>query len=336
MSAIAGFITLLLVLAQDAGSGADSARTTPEETIRRVAIVGASVSAGFGVVVEVRQEEEPGHAKGMIAMKDVLMAADGEAEVTYLDLSSHLFFSRPREFARSAVERTLAWKPDLVLAVDFLFWFAYGYRAEDSRLDSLRTGLALLDELAATGVPMVIGELPDLEGIRSFVITEGQIPDGTTIREANRIINAWASERGNVGVVPIAGLSESLRQSGELVVGDYEWNRQGTKRDLIAADQLHPTFDGLVCLVQAMEVTARGIEAPGGRLPPLDLEVEEVLVRLRARRVAPRRRLRRGGEAGLVVSTSRAGPGAGPGPAGNPLVRSRTRPPCVRRGSRAT
>ncbi|MED6306940.1 MAG: hypothetical protein VX563_02950 [Planctomycetota bacterium] len=336
MGAIAGFITVLLVLAQDAGTGEDPPPRIPEQTIGKVAIVGASVSAGFGVVVEVRQEGEPGHAKEMIAMKDVLMAADGEAEVTYLDLSSHLFFSRPREFARSAIDRTLAWKPDLVLAVDFLFWFAYGYRAEDSRLDSLRVGLALLDELAATGVPMVIGELPDLEGIRSFVITEGQIPDGTTIREANRIINAWASERGNVGVVPIAGLSESLRQSGELVVGDYEWNREGTKRDLIAADQLHPTFDGLVCLVQAMEVAARDIEAPGGRLPPLDLEVEEVLVRLRARRVAPRRRLRRGGKAGLVISTSRAGPGAGPGPAGNPLVRWRTRPPCVRRGSRAT
>ena len=336
MGAIAGFITLLLVLAQDAGTGQETSPRVPQRTVGKVAIVGASVSAGFGVVVELMDEEGPGHSKGMIAMKDVLMAADGEAEVTYLDLSSHLFFSRPREFARSAIDRTLAWKPDLVLAVDFLFWFAYGYRPEGRRLDSLRVGLALLDELAATGVPMVIGELPDLEGIRSFVITEGQIPEGATIREANRIINDWASGRDNVGVVPIAGLSEELRQSGELVVGNYEWNREGTTQDLIAADKLHPTFDGLVCLVQAMEVTARGIEAPGGRLPPLDLEVEEVLVRMRARRIAPRRRARRGGEGGLVISTSRAGPGAGPGPAGNRLVRWRTRPPCVRRGSRAT
>ena len=287
MCSLVSLLAAVTMLGQEApGAGTSVA---DQEIVERVAIIGASVSAGFGIVVEIEEEDSGDHSKTMIAMKDVLMVADGDADPAYLDLSSHLFFSRPREFAESAIDRTLSWKPDLVLAIDFLFWFAYGYLPEDQRLASLELGLDMLDKLAATGIPLVIGELPDLEGIESFVIRPGQIPTRETVLSGNLMIEQWASERENVAVVPIGTLSDQLRSTGELTVGRYRWNQDPGDPRLISADKLHPTFDGLVCLMQAMEVSARSIRSTGRKLPPLELDIDALMRRMKARRLGPRR-----------------------------------------------
>ena len=285
-------LTILLMVALGTGYGQDAAERAPGEVdpIQRIAIIGASASAGFGVVVEQAEDDTDQYSKTMLNMKDLLVVADGSAEVVYLDLSSHLFFSRPRAFARSAVDRLLQWKPELVFGVDFLFWFTFGALPEEKRLDLLEVGLGMLDEIAETGVPVVIGEVPDLEGTKSFVISTRQIPKRTTVIKANRRINEWASERANVAVVPLQRLTDQLSQGAGITVGSHQWNPQEEGISMVAVDKLHPTFDGMICLVQAMEVAARSIKPPVGQLPPLELDRDALMKRMRLRRLAPRRR----------------------------------------------
>ena len=107
----------------DSGTQPDSER---EDTVR-LAVIGASASAGFGIVVEIENETAtpddptvPRTVKRMIRLIDLIDAADQQDRVIEFDLSSHMFFTRPFEYGRSSVDRTLSWAPDVVFAVDFL------------------------------------------------------------------------------------------------------------------------------------------------------------------------------------------------------------------------
>ena len=278
---------------QEAPSAPLSQSTPHADEIQRVAIIGASASAGFGVVVEQAEPGKDQYAKTMMNMQDLFMAADDPADMVYLDLASHLFFSRPRSFARSTVDRLLAWQPDVVFGVDFLFWFVFGTMPEEKRMESLEVGLGMLDQLASQGIPMVIGEVPDLEGTDSFVISSRQIPARKTVVEANKRINEWANQRKSVAVVPLQSLTDQLSAGEEIVIGPYHWKPREEGIKMVASDKLHPTFDGMICLAQAIEVAARSIESireNPERLPPMQLDREELIARMRVRRLQPRRR----------------------------------------------
>ncbi|MEE2681921.1 MAG: hypothetical protein VX641_06065 [Planctomycetota bacterium] len=279
--------------------------------IQRVAIIGASASAGFGVVVQQAEPEEEQFAKTMLNMQDLYMAADDPHDLLYLDLSSHMFFSRPRTYGESTIDRVIEWEPDLVLGVDFLFWFVYGTMPETNRLKFLEEGLTLLDRIASRGTPMVIGEVPDLEGTESFVIGSHQIPKRGTSLLANQRINQWAARRDNVAVVPLYTLTEQLAAGEEIIVGSHQWKPTEHGIRMIAVDKLHPTFDGMICLAQAVEVAARSIASirrEPERLPPMELDRDALVVRMRVRRLEPsRKRAEREGP----LSTPGAWGGAG-------------------------
>ena len=212
--------------------------------------------------------------------------------LVYLDLSSHMFFRRPGTYGTSTVDRVLSWEPDLVLGVDYLFWFVYGTMPEESRLAFLEKGLAQLDRIASLGIPMVIGEVPDLEGTESFVIGAHQIPTRQTTILANRRINEWAATRDTVAVVPLQRLTDQLAAGDAIVVGSHHWNPREEGIEMIAVDKLHPTFDGMICLAQAVEAAARSIDSIRSdtvRLPPMELDRDALVTRMRVRRLKPRR-----------------------------------------------
>ena len=287
-------LVAVLLLGQSPGQEPPLPATAAQQdnAIERVAIIGASASAGFGVVVEQAEPGDEQYAKRMMNMQDLFVAADDPTDLVYLDLSSYLFFSRPRSFARSAVDRLLTWQPDVIFGVDFLFWFVFGVMPEEQRLEFLEVGLGMLDELASQGTPMVIGEVPNLEGTESFVISSRQIPTGKTVAKANKRINEWAMQRENVAVVPLQALTDQLTAGEQIVVGPYQWKPREDGIAMIAVDKLHPTFDGMICLAQAVEVAARSIESirqNPATLPPMELDRDALVARMRVRRLKPRR-----------------------------------------------
>jgi hypothetical protein len=278
----------------------DETRREPEQKLR-LAVIGASASAGFGIVVEVEKEssspkketddfdtaQPPETVKRMIRLVDLIDEADQEDRLIELDLSSHMFFTRPFRYGRSSVDRTLSWKPDLVFAIDFLFWYVYGAQPEETRVQTLEKGLEELERLAATGVPIVIGTVPDLYGVDSFVLMEDQIPETDTVKESNRLIEEWAKKRENVAVVPIFELNRRLSDGGPIEIGPHTWHPKRDRIELIAPDKLHPTYEGLICLAQAIEVELKKLDTDGSMFPDLDLDQATLTTRMRIRRDVP-------------------------------------------------
>lgn len=282
--------------ADEACSQSDPSASERQETLK-LAVIGASASAGFGIGVEVEKASPPETdetvtsdaptaprtVKRMIKLIDLIDAADQEDRIIEFDLSSHMFFTRPMQYGRRSVDRTLSWKPDVVFAVDFLFWYVFGIQPEETRLETLEQGLAQLERLAAAGVSLVVGTLPDLEGVESSMITEVQIPRTETVTEANRRIERWAKKHSNVVVAPIFELNRSLSEGGPIRIGPHLWHPERDGIELIAPDKLHPTYDGLICIAQAIEVALRTLDTDESTFPSLELDQAMLRARMRIR-----------------------------------------------------
>jgi len=92
---------------------------------RRVVVIGASVSDGFGVRLRTAREDGRTVVVG-VDMRTLLRAAARDADTAVLSHATSMYFSDPARFARESVRKAIADKPSLVLAVDWLFWNAYG------------------------------------------------------------------------------------------------------------------------------------------------------------------------------------------------------------------
>lgn len=261
--------TMMLLLACSQAMAGDD--PTP---FRKIAVIGASASAGFGVITEVRVDEERTQWEG-ISIGDVLQES-GEERLVILDLASGGFFTNPFQIGRSSIDRTNQWEADLAVGIDFLFWYVYGgtgAAAPDEvmkvRLQDLETGLT---ELGRLRMPMVIGEIPDMSPAIGGMLTRRQVPSPKTLEAVNRRIREWAAERDDVALVPLTRLTEELRGDTPFTIGDQVWDPGDADTNLLLPDRLHPTLDGLIALTQAMAEAVRSVPTMADRLPPLILK----------------------------------------------------------------
>jgi hypothetical protein len=247
-----------------------------DEPFRKIAVIGASASAGFGVVEDIRVSEGKTRLQG-VTLSDVLVESARQSDVVVLDLASGGFFMRPLEFGKSSVQRAVAWKPNLVVGVDFLFWYVYGGRnhADDpemekaKRLEGLEKGLAVLELVTC---PMIIGEIPDMSLAIGGMLSKRQVPSLEAMKAANGRIHEWAENRSNVAVVPLFELIESLRKSEAFTIGTHAWPPPTDDEPLMLSDNLHPTLLGLVAILQLIQTEAAGTDGLKERMPALELD----------------------------------------------------------------
>src|SRR5688572_20613197 len=120
-----------------------------------VAVVGASVSAGFA---DPRPRAD-GERNETVTLRHVLRALwrEGRAEIRAREAAMLPMFLNPDDDGRQQLEHVLKEPPALVLALDFPFWFGYGARRGDAaaRLAAQARGFELLDRLVATGAVVV-------------------------------------------------------------------------------------------------------------------------------------------------------------------------------------
>jgi hypothetical protein len=167
----------------------------PPVTAAHVAVVGASVSAGF--------------ASPRLA---AAFAAAGAGAVT--DAADLAMFVDPLARGRAQVAQVTAAAPTLVVALDFLFWFAYQVDQPAGRLASLERGLALLAPITA---PLAVGELPDMRTAHPRLISPAAVPSPAELAAMNARLRAWAAARPDTVVIPlhawIAPLAPGARSS---------------------------------------------------------------------------------------------------------------------------
>ena len=156
----------------------------------KIDIMGASVSAGY---VDQRLPES-GERNETVPLVRVLRHIWPRDVATVGSRADVAMFMNPEERGERQVLRTLGSQPDLVVAVDFLFWFGYGFApgargGHDERLELQARGLELLDRLLC---PIILGDYPDMSGADARILSPRMIPEPETLAELNRRLRAWA------------------------------------------------------------------------------------------------------------------------------------------------
>lgn len=263
------------------------------ELYRRVHVMGASASAGFGV-------RPPGarsgasRAEAMTIARIADLARLGDGEVT--GDATGLFFANPVAVGTAQVDALLAAdpRPTIVFADDFLFWFTYGaldadrrpIKDESQRLALLERGLAQLDRVVDEGIPLVVGDVPNMSGAVGRMLSKAQMPQDATLSSANGRIRAWASAKPRVAVMPLARLVEDLREGKPFAAGRRTWS-EADDGALIQRDRLHPTFAGSVALLACTEQAANerflGVRQPNAPGAPAAFEHDPARIAAKAR-----------------------------------------------------
>ena len=239
-------------------------------------MIGASASAGFGVVEDIRVSEGKTRLQG-VTLSDVLVESGRQSDVVVLDLASGGFFMRPLEYGKSSMQRAVAWKPDLVVGVDFLFWYVYGGRnhadvpekEKAKRLEGLEQGLAVLELVEC---PLIIGEIPDMSLAIGGMLSKRQVPSLEAMKAVNERIHDWADSHADVAVVPLFDLIESLRKKEAFTIGEHAWSAPTDDEPMMLPDNLHPNLRGLVALIQSIHTEATKTDGLKERMPTLELD----------------------------------------------------------------
>jgi hypothetical protein len=231
-------------IAQVATVAPGVAKVAPVPGLARIAILGASLSDGFGLDLDVG-------ARTLLA--DVVDATLKSEHGPLSSKASGYFFMDPAKAGREQVEAVRTKDPTLVIGLDYLFWFGYGrVKAEQDRLARFESGLALLEGFTC---PVLVGDLPDmsqaLEGESPLthgpLLQRQQVPAPETLKALNARLAEWSSKHPNVVVVPIAKLLARLHAREEIDLRGNVWPAGASQR-LFQKDLLHPTLEGSIAV----------------------------------------------------------------------------------------
>jgi hypothetical protein len=265
-----------LLLAPVAWAQAPSVASGEPAKQPRIEILGASVSAGF-VDGPLTGGSPDNRSTSLLRVVNAWL--DGtDAQVRS---GADMFLFKDAEGrAPMQVQRAIAREPDLVLAVDFLFWFGYGYVRTDAaagadaeqaaRLARLQIGLDLLDQVKC---PMVVGDLPDVHGAARRMISPRQIPPVKVLDELDAAVARWAAARPRVHMFPLRKIVAAMKENGvelPLAHGVLATPPGG----LMQGDHLHATRLGMAYLgMQLQEQIAAALPAGNnGWLPRFSFE----------------------------------------------------------------
>lgn len=267
-SALSGFQAVALVLLF-------ATRFAAAQAFPPSAIIGASVSDGFGAtdpslppliaksadqfsIMPANIGGGPARAK----LADVLGAMLHEDGTPLPSFSSSLFFMNAKGIAEGQLQlvEKLDPKPRLIIAIDFLFWHAYGVLPDDKRPALLEDGLKRLDRLGDATI--VIADLPDMSHAIGKMLFKAQVPSKETLAILNERLNAWVKTKPNVIQVSLSQVVQVAMASGDITLGGKAFSGPAS-RALLGRDGLHATVNGLVALASEALLTlkARGVLA---------------------------------------------------------------------------
>jgi hypothetical protein len=242
-----------------AAQSTPSPPANPASSPLRVFTVGASVSAGFGLSAEMATEKDV----ALAVFLEAALTDRGRERVTFVDEGEGWFFNAPYKSGAKLMDAAIEGDADLVVGVDFLFWYAYGNgsRTSPRRAKGLEAGLRQLERLKC---PLIIGDLPDishaLKGSGPFgapIVNRSMFPSPAERQSMNDTIRAWAQERSDVRVLPLADLMSRYVESKPVQVRDLEW-RVSSLGEALQKDLLHPNARGTawVAMIIADEISA--------------------------------------------------------------------------------
>lgn len=218
-------------------SGCRSAAKPPVEAgpalpVERIAIVGASVSAGFGgtpfgdAFRAATRPCPPG--TGSAAEAGSARHASARCTAAVESWANLMLFRDPIGETKLQLGNAIALHASTVVAVDLLFWHVYNVR-------DLEPALAELDKLHATGAWIIVGDVPLITTASEMLLPKEAIPPQPVLDAANQRIAEWA-KRDRVILVPLAEWTAPLRAGGDVEIAPGE---KVPAASLMALDGLH-------------------------------------------------------------------------------------------------
>ncbi|MDB4957305.1 MAG: hypothetical protein JWO36_4874 [Myxococcales bacterium] len=200
--------------------------------VSRIAIVGASVSAGMGGTPFNDAFTAAAKSSAVESEADLMMFRDPVAETT------------------QQIDRALAFHPTVIVALDFLFWDIYGSTDPRWRVRALDHGLAELDRARAAGAWIIVGDVPLITTAADWMLPRQQVPAAADLAALDQRIHAWASSRDHVLEVPLAAWTEPLRAAGNIEISPGE---VVPAQSLMAVDGLHANALGTWYLLDRLD-----------------------------------------------------------------------------------
>ena len=262
--------------------------------LERVHVLGASMSSGFGLAIE---------AGTHVTIADFLRLALGEQCGRLRGYGDPLFFQDPWRVSSYMVQKSLHSDPTLAIAVDFPFWYGYGYLPDcESRMKSLEKCFTLLERFEC---PILLGDFPDMSGALQGtsklrkgkpMIDAKQIPDPACLEKLNARLYEWAAARENVRIFPLAFFVKELKRDRTFEFQGIQFDMEA-KQKMLQPDLLHPTMKGTVAAtfyVLHQMVEAGWIESKDIEWDPAGLEAAMIKSTEAAReKAAELRRIRK-------------------------------------------
>lgn len=270
-SALAFLLFLVPIRAQDSRPASEPARSV-------VAVLGASVSAGFSCsMVGIGEAKK----NTTMTLKRAFGAVWTQDQVVLRDFSDLMTFTDPVGITTRKVGLAKEVRPALVVAADFLFWFGYGHvRGADeakARLALLDEGLALLDQFTC---PIVVGDFPDMTGANPRMLAPAQIPSLEMQGQLNEKVRAWAKTRKHVRLFALADFVKAAKVEGE-VVRFRGAEHKLLPEVLLQEDRLHATKLGVAVLALRILPEVRHLLPGTSEVLPPKVDFEGLAAALR-------------------------------------------------------
>lgn len=249
---------LVGLVAQDAKPAAPTA-ATPAAAVElpHVRVIGASVSGGFrdGPMTGATESGES------VTMQHLLKAwcGDHATASTHPPLEMMAMFTNPERIGQKQVQAALKAKPSAVVAIDFPFWFAYGHvkgeNEASARAERFQKGLSLLAQFE---VPVLVGDLPDMQGAARRMLAPAQIPAPDLLQAANKALVQFVAEHPQVRIVPLAATVATMKGSG-VVLPLAGGPLQTPPGALLQGDKLHANRLGMAFLGHTLQPALQGL-----------------------------------------------------------------------------
>ena len=236
------------------------AKSAPEPLFQNVEVIGASISAGFGLTLSSAPKPAPAGKetpavdgapppKTKLDLATVIEASLVGEHGALVDKADELTFMHARGSAKSAAKSLADKKPTLVVALDYLFWFGYGsnWGSDQGRLDGLEIGLKSLE---GVDCPILLGDFADMSmALKSPkpMLPPDALPTSATLEKLNARVAEWAGAHKNVILVANSRLVHALNAGDEIKIGADVWPK-GSDAALLQEDRLHTTLEGTVAL----------------------------------------------------------------------------------------
>lgn len=251
LRALSSFLlTVLPLLAQGDRTGDKPAGQATEPKLLHVRVIGASVSGGFedGPMTGATEQGDS------VTLQHVLKAwcGDHARATTHATTQMLMMFMQPDELGAAQIAGVQKTKPDLVVGIDFPFWFAYGHVNGDeckARRELLVKGCELMTKI---DVPLLIGDLPDMTGAAPRMLSSKQIPSKEVLAELNKQLAEFVKQHTNMRQVPLSQHVQVMKEKGA-VLPLASGPLQTAPGALLQGDHLHATRLGMAYLGHVLQ-----------------------------------------------------------------------------------